>query len=100
MHNGRAALVVFGFRDPHLLESGQGRQDRSSDPYGVLAFGRGDRFDFHGGRRQRSDLFLHPVGDTGVHGGTTGQHRVGVQVLPDVHVAFHDGVVRGLVDTG
>ena len=27
------------------------------------------------------------------------QDGVGVQVLPDVHVTLHDGVVGGLVDT-
>ena len=32
------------------------------------------------------------------HGGASGQHGVGVQVLPDVHVALHDRVVGGLVD--
>ncbi len=33
------------------------------------------------------------------HGGASGQHGVGVQVLPDVDVALHDGVVGRLVDT-
>ncbi|KAF0757612.1 Uncharacterized protein FWK35_00016373 [Aphis craccivora] len=50
VNNGRAALVVFGLRNPHLLKSRQGRQDGATDPYGVLAFGRCDRFDFHRGR--------------------------------------------------
>lgn len=98
--DGRTALVVLGLGDPHLLESGQGRQDGSADPHGVLALGRRDRFDLHGGRRQWRDLLLHPVGNARVHGGAAGQHGVGVQVLPDVHVALHDRVVRGLVDAG
>lgn len=98
--NGRTALVVFGLGNPHLLESGQGRQDGSTDPYGVFTFGRCDRFDLHGGRRERRDLLLHPVSDARVHGSSAGQHGVGVKVLPDVHVALHDGVVRGLVNTG
>lgn len=100
MYDGRSALVVFGLRDPHLLERRQGRQDGPADPHGVFALGRRDRFDLHGGRRQRGDLFLHPVRDARVHGCTAGQHRVGVQVLPDVHVALHNGIVRGLVDAG
>merc|ERR1712193_402691 len=45
-----------------------------------------------------SDLLLHPVGDTGVHGGATGHDSVGIQVLPDINIALHDGVVGGLVD--
>lgn len=100
MNDGRTALVVLGLRDPHLLESGQGRQDGTTDPYGIFAFGRRDRLDLHGGRRERSDLLLHPVGDARIHGGATGQHRVGIQVLPDVYITLHDGVIRGLVDAG
>lgn len=100
VYDGQAALVVFGIRYPHLLERGQGRQDGSADPHGIFALRRRNRLDLHGGRRQRGDLFLHPVGDARVHGGAAGQHRVRVQVLPDVHVALHDGIVRGLVDAG
>merc|ERR1719507_108943 len=47
---------------------------------------------------QGGDLLLHSVGDTGVHGGASGEDSVGVQVLPDIDVALHDGVVGGLVD--
>ena len=56
--------------------------------------------DFHGGRGQGSDLLLHAVSDAGEHGGAAGQHSVGVQVLTVVHVALHDAVVGGLMDTG
>merc|ERR1739848_537846 len=44
------------------------------------------------------DLLLHSVGNTGVHGGATGHDGVGIQVLPDVNIALHDGVVGSLVD--
>merc|ERR1711944_104254 len=47
---------------------------------------------------QGSDLLLHSVGDTGVHGGASREDSVGIQVLPDVNIALHDGVVGGLVD--
>merc|ERR1712038_219989 len=63
--NGGAALVVLLLGDPHLLEGGEGSQ---------------------GG-----DLLLHAVSNTGVHGGASGHDGVGVQVLPDVNVALHDG---------
>jgi len=56
--------------------------------------------DLHGGGCQGGDLLLHAVSDTRVHGGTTGQNVVGVQVLADVDVALHDAVVGGLVDAG
>ena len=96
--DGGAGLVVLLFGDPHLLEGGQGGQDRTADPYRVLALRGSDDLDLHGGGSQGCDLFLHPVGDARVHGGASGQHGVGVQVLTDVHVALHDGVVGGLVD--
>ena len=54
--------------------------------------------DLHRARSQRGDLLLHPVGDARVHGGATRQHRVGIQVLSDVHVTLHDGIEGGLVD--
>merc|ERR1711963_887588 len=85
--DGGAALIVLLLGDPHLLEGGQGGQDGSSDPDGVLPLGGS------------GDLLLHPVSNTGVHGGATGHDGVGVQVLPDVNIALHDGVVGGLVDS-
>ena len=57
-------------------------------------------FDLHGAGGQRCDFLLHAVGDAGVHGGASGQHVVGIQILTDVDVALHDGVVGGLVDAG
>ena len=46
-----------------------------------------------------SDLLLHAVSDSGVHGGASRQDSVGVQILTDINVALHDRVVRGLVNT-
>merc|ERR1719397_2230471 len=54
--------------------------------------------DLDGGGSKGGDLLLHAVSNTGVHGGASGHDGVGVQVLPDVNVALHDGVVGGLVD--
>merc|ERR1719239_7941 len=96
--NGGSALVVLLLGAPHLLEGGEGGQDGSSDPDGVLPLGGSDDLDLDGGGSQRGDLLLHPVGDTGVHGGASGHDGVGVQVLTDVNVALHDGVEGGLVD--
>merc|ERR1712045_369821 len=97
--DGGAALVVLLLGDPHLLEGGQGGQDGSSDPDGVLPLGGSDDLDLDGGGSQGGNLLLHSVGNTGVHGGATGHDGVGVQVLPDVNIALHDGVVGGLVDS-
>lgn len=38
--NAGAGLVVLLLGDPHLLEGGQGSQDRATDPDGVLPLGR------------------------------------------------------------
>merc|ERR1719186_1107670 len=96
--NGGAALVVLLLGDPHLLEGGEGGQDGATDPDRVLPLGGSDDLDLDGGGGQGGDLLLHPGGDTGVHGGAAREYGVGVQVLTDVNVALHDGVVDGLVD--
>merc|ERR1712141_138679 len=96
--DGGAALVVLLLRDPHLLEGGEGGEDGTSDPDGVLPLGGSDDLDLDGGGSQGGDLLLHTVSNTGVHGGASGKDGVGVQVLPDVNIALHDGVVDGFVD--
>merc|ERR1712012_544828 len=97
--NGWAALVVLLLGDPHLLEGGEGRQDGSTDPDGVLPLRGSNDLDLDGGGSKGSDLLLHTVSNTRVHGGATRHDSVGVQVLPDVNIALHDGVVGGLMDT-
>merc|ERR1711870_144836 len=97
--NGWAALIVFLFGDPHLLEGGEGRQDGSSDPDGLFPFWGSNNLDLNGGWSKSGNFLLHTVSNTGVHGGATRHDGVGVQVLPDVNIALHDGVVGGLMDT-
>ncbi len=63
----------------------------------IRARGRDD-LDLHGGGGQGRELLLHSVGNAREHGGTTGQHDVAIEILTDVDIAFHDGVVGGLVD--
>ena len=99
MNNAWARLVVLLLGDPHLLEGGEGSQDGTSDPYGVLAFWWGNDLDLHCWWCQCYYFLLHTVSDTRVHGGASRQDNVSVQILTDVDVAFHDGVVGGLVDT-
>merc|ERR1711933_67710 len=97
--DGGTSFVVFSLGDPHSLEGGQRGQDGTTNPDGVFSFRGRDDLDLHGGRSQGGDFLLHSIGNTGVHGGTTGQDVVSVQVLSDVDVALHDGVVSGFVDT-
>merc|ERR1712152_98322 len=97
--NGWAAFIVFLLGDPHLLEGGKGRQDGSSDPDGVFPFWGSNDLDLDGGWGKGGDFLLHTVSNTGVHGGASGHDSVGIEILPDVNIALHDGVVGGLVDT-
>merc|ERR1712026_491068 len=97
--NGWAALIVFLLGDPHLLEGGKGRQDGASDPDGVFPFWGSNNLDLNGGWSKGSDFLLHTISNTGVHGGASGHDGVGIEILPDVNIALHDGVVGGLVDT-
>merc|ERR1719429_949669 len=97
--NGWAGLVVLLLGDPHLLEGGEGGQDGSSDPDRVLPLRGSDDLNLDGGWGKSGDLLLHSVSNTGVHGGASGQDGVGVQVLSDVNIALHDGVVDSLVNS-
>merc|ERR1719420_653745 len=96
--NGWAALIVFLLGDPHLLEGGEGSKDGSSDPDGVLSLWWSNDLDLDGGWSKSGDLLLHTVSNTGVHGGASRHDGVGIQVLTDVNIALHDGVVGGLMD--
>jgi len=97
--NGWAGFIVFLLADPHLLEGGERSQDRATDPDGVFTLRGSNDLDLHGAGSKGGDFLLHPVGNTGEHGGTSGKDGVGVQVFPDVDIAFHDGVEGGFMDT-
>ena len=99
MNNGGTRLVILLLGDPHLLEGGERGQDGTTDPDGVLPLRGSNDLDLHGGRGKSSQLLLHAVSDTGEHGGSTRQDNVAVQVLTDIDITLHDGVVRGLVNT-
>merc|ERR1712082_246266 len=96
--NGWAALIVLLLGDPHLLEGGEGSKDGSSDPDRVLSLWWSNDLDLDGGWGKSGDLLLHSVGNTGVHGGASRHDSVGIEILTDVNIALHDGVVGGLVD--
>lgn len=71
VHDRGTALVVLLLGDPHLLEGRERGENGTTDPDGVLALGRSNDLDLHGRRSKSSDLLLHTVGETRVHGGTT-----------------------------
>jgi hypothetical protein len=78
-----------------------------------------EKTNLHAGWGEGSELLLHTVGDTGEHGGSTGEDDVAVEVTADIEITLEDGVVavavgrqypyrrlwlrpnsRGLVNTG
>ena len=81
------------------MEGGERGKDGASDPYRVFPLGRSNDLDLHRWWCEGGDLLLHTVGDARVHCATTGENGVGVEILTDVDVALHDGVVASLVDT-
>merc|ERR1719427_1380791 len=94
-----AGLIVFFLGDPQSFKGGQGTKDGATDPDRVLTLRGSNNLDLDGGWSQCSNLLLHAVSNTSVHGGTTRHDNVGQQVLPDVNVALHDGGVDDLMDT-
>merc|ERR1719234_1778505 len=64
----------------------------------VISFWGSNDLDLDGGWGKGSDFLLHTVSNTGVHGGASGHDSVSVQILTDVNIALHDGVVGGLMD--
>merc|ERR1712002_54897 len=96
--NGWAALIIPLLGDPHLLEGGEGSKDGSSNPDGVLPLWGSNDLDLDGGWSKSSDLLLHTVSNTGVHGGASRHNGVSIEILTDVNIALHDGVVGGLMD--
>ena len=99
VNNRWATFIVFLLGDPHLLESGQGSKNGSTNPDGVFPLRWSNNLDLNGGWSQGSDFLLHTVSNTRVHGGATRHDSVGIKILPDVNITLHDGVVGGLMDT-
>jgi len=97
--DGWSRFVILLLADPHLLEGGKGSKDGSSNPYRVFPLWWSDDLDLHGWWSQSCDFLLHTISNTREHSGASRQDSVSVQVLTDVDIALHDGVVGGLMDT-
>jgi hypothetical protein len=75
------------------LERAKGRENRATNPDGVLAFRRSNNLDLHARGRECRELLLHTVTDTGEHGRAAREDYVSIQVATDVEVALEDGVI-------
>merc|ERR1719492_717298 len=92
-------FVVLVLGDPHLLECGQGRKDRASNPDTVLTLRWGDDFNLNGRGSKGGDFLVQTLVDVGEHRGATGQDGVGVEITTNIYITLLDGVVSELVDT-
>merc|ERR1712243_22183 len=81
----------------HMLEGGERSKDGSSNPDRVLPLWWSNDLDLHGGRSKGGDFLLHTVSNTRVHGGATRKHNVGIEILTDVNITLHYGVVGGFM---
>ena len=99
MDDGWTGFIVLLLGDPHLLEGRERSQDGATDPDRVFPLWWSNDLDLHGWWCKRCDFFLHAISNTWVHCGATRQDCVGIQVLTNIHVAFHDGIVTRLVDS-
>ena len=97
--DARARLIILLLGDPHLLEGGEGGKDGTSDPDRVLPLRGSNDLDLNGRWSKGSDFLLHAISNTRVHGGASGHDSVGIEILTDVNITLHDGVVGGLMDT-
>merc|ERR1719495_25747 len=97
--NGRSAFIIFLLGDPHLLESGERGKDGSSNPDRVFSLGGSDDLNLDGGGSKSSDLLLHTVSNTGVHCGASRHDSVSIEILTDINITLHDGVIGGFMDS-
>lgn len=100
MDDGRTGFVVFGLGDPHSLEGGEGRKNRTTNPDGVSSLGGSNDLDLHGRGSKGGDFLGESFGNTGEHGSTTREDDVVVEILSDIDITLHDRVEGKFVDTG
>merc|ERR550525_102712 len=90
MHNRWAMDVILFFCDPHFLRGAQGRPNGPANPNGVFPLRWCRDCHLHGVWYEGSQLFLHSGVNPRVHGGTTRENYVLVQVFADVNICLHD----------
>merc|ERR1711971_727184 len=92
-HSSYSCLVI------HICWKVEREEDGASDPDGVFPLRWSNDLDLNGGWSKSGDFLLHTISNTGVHGGASRHDSVGIEILPDVNITLHDGVVGGLMDT-
>ena len=95
-----ASFLIFGFSDPHGLESWERWQNRATNPDQEFSFLRSNYLNLHGGRSQSSDLFAESFWDAGEHSCSTAHNDVTIQIFSDVNVALQNRLIGNLVEAG
>jgi len=96
--DGSAMLLVVLLGDPGRGEGAERGEGRSSLPHGVLTVSGSDDTDLSAGGGERDELGLQAIGNTIVHGGTTGHDDVLAQVFTDIDIGGLDGSPGEAVD--
>merc|ERR1719429_369128 len=65
----------------------------------VISFWWCNDLNFLCGWGKGSDFLLHTVSNSRVHGGSSRQDSVSIQIFSDINITFHDGMVCGFMDT-
>merc|ERR1712099_78245 len=92
-HSSYSCLVI------HICWKVEREDKMEPHPDGVFPLRWSNDLDLNGGWSKGGDLLLHTISNTRVHGGATRHDGVGIEILPDVNITLHDGVVCGLMDT-
>lgn len=91
MDDGSTVLAVVLIGDPVGGEGGEGCKDGTSLPDGELTVSRGNDSNVRVGGCEFCDLFLQSIGETFVHGGTSGEDDVLAEVFSDIDIRTLDG---------
>ena len=84
-------LVVIG-GDPGGGEGAEGGEGGGTLPDSELTVGRGDDLDLSASWGEANNFILQSVGETLVHGGTTGEDKVLAEFLSDINIGGLDGL--------
>ena len=83
--DGGTLLLVIGSADPAGLEGAEGSESGGTLPDSELTVSGSDNSNFHTGGSQFGDLGLESIGNTFVHGGTTGEDNVLAEILMNIN---------------
>ena len=90
VHDGGTVLVVVLLGDPHAGEGGQGGEGGTTSPDGESSVGAGNDLDGDGLGGSGLDLLKESLADALVHGGTTREDDVLVEISSNIDITVLD----------